>query len=90
MKSIRIQFDDEDYQGIEDLSRVTSDSIEEILSKGVALYRLLKFYEAEGKHLAVMDDDWKVFAQLDVKDITKIQKATWPPKTTSGEQATAR
>lgn len=88
MKSIRVRFNEDDYDGLEELSRSTSDSVENILSKGVALYRLLKFYESEGKHLAVIDDDWEVFARLNVEGITNEQQIPLPyQESSSGKPA---
>ena len=90
MKTVQVQFNDQDYQGMKELSQVTSDSVEEILAKGVALYRLLKFYEQEGRHLAVMDDDWKVYAQLNIKGITERENAPLPLQPVAEERPAAQ
>ena len=72
------------YTDLEQWAKEEGISVEDVLSKSIAMYEVARQYRREGLHIAAINDDWEVQFQMKFPGITTLEPdpfAAKPPET---------
>lgn len=69
MKNVQVRFSDDVYKGLKRMADEEDISLSDVLKRGIQLYGILRAYQKEGKHLALVEQSGNLYARLVIPGI---------------------